>query len=49
VKYLKLFESFNKEDIDSICERYGIENYTINEDGTIDVDGCINLTHKGLT
>ena len=49
MKYLKIFENFNKEDIDSICERYGIENYTINEDGTIDVNGDVNLTYKGLT
>ena len=29
----------SKEDIDSICKRYGIKNYTINKDETIDVDG----------
>jgi hypothetical protein len=49
MKYLKLFESFNKEDIDSICKRYGIENYTINEDGSIDVDGNVSLSSQGLT
>jgi hypothetical protein len=47
MKYLKLFESFN--DIDSICRKYDIENYTINEDGTIDVDGDVDLSYKGLT
>ena len=47
MKYLKLFESFN--DIDSICKRYGIENYTINEDGSIDVDGNVSLSSQGLT
>jgi len=46
MKHLKLFESF--EDIDSICKRYGIKNYTINSDGTIDVDGDVYLNNKGL-
>ena len=41
MKYLKLYESF--EDITEICKKYGIENYTINPDGSIDVDGvCID-------
>jgi len=48
MKYLKLFESFNEEDIHSICEKYGIINYTINEDGSIDVDGYIDLSERGL-
>jgi len=47
MKYLKLFESFN--DIDSICRKFGIENYTINEDGSIDVDGNVNLNDRKLT
>jgi hypothetical protein len=53
MRYLKLFESFNKEDIDSICRKFGIENYTTNEDGSIDVDGGVNLSYligyEGLT
>jgi hypothetical protein len=49
MKYLKLFENFNKSDIDSICRKYDITNYTINEDGSIDVDGYVNLSHKKLT
>ncbi len=36
MRYLKLFESF--EDIDEICRKYRIENYTINSDGSIDVN-----------
>ena len=36
MRYLKLFESF--EDIDESCKQYGIKNYTINPDGSIDVD-----------
>ena len=35
--------------ISLICKRYGIENYTINDDGTIDVDGNVWLNNKGLT
>ena len=51
---MKLFryENFikeSKEDIDSICKKFGIENYTINEDSTVDVDGDVNLHNKGLT
>ncbi len=48
MKYLKLFESF--EDIDKICREYKIRNYTINSDGSIDVDDdYVNLSNKGLT
>jgi hypothetical protein len=47
MKHLKLFENFN--DIDAICKKYRIENYTINEDGSIDVNGHIDLTYKKLT
>jgi len=49
MKYLKLFESFKEEDIDSICRKFDIENYTINKDGTIDVRGGVILSNKGLT
>mgnify|MGYP000489434140 CR=1 FL=1 len=35
MRYLRLFESF--EDIDEICRKYIIRNYTINLDGSIDV------------
>ena len=44
MKYLILFESF--EDIDEICRKYNIINYTINSDGTIDVDGNVDLSDK---
>ena len=42
MRYLKLFESF--ENIDKICKQYNIENYTINPDGTIDVDDNVIFT-----
>ena len=47
MKYLRLFESF--EDIDKICKLYGIKNYTINTDGSIDVNDCVYLGYKNLT
>ena len=47
MKHLRLFESF--EGINSICSEYDIKNYTINSDGTVDVDGGVNLRHKGLS
>jgi hypothetical protein len=45
----KNFIKESKEDIDSICKKFGIRNYTINEDSTIDVDGDVDLYRKGLT
>ena len=47
MKYLKLFESF--EDITEICKKYGIENYTINTDGYIDVNESVTLSYERLT
>jgi hypothetical protein len=44
----KSFIKESKEDIESICKKYGIKNYTINEDGTIDVDGDVYLYNKAL-
>ena len=35
--------------ISLICKKYGIENYTINPDGSIDVNGDVNLWNRGLT
>ena len=49
MKHLKLFESFSEENIHDICREYGIENYTINEDGSIDVEGNVNLVNMYLT
>ena len=37
-----------KEEIHNICTKYGIENYTINDDGSIDVDGHVDLSWKDL-
>ena len=48
LKGYKIFESVNEEEIHSICKEYGIQNYNINTDGTIDVDGNVDLYNKGL-
>jgi hypothetical protein len=37
------------ETIHDICKRYGITNYTINSDGSIDVNGDVWLYDKELT
>jgi hypothetical protein len=44
--WVKLFEDFSE--IDVICKEYGIENYIINSDSTVDVDGDVKLYGKGL-
>jgi len=49
MKYLKLFESFDEFEIHEICRKYGIKNYTINTDTSIDVDGYAWLNSKDLT
>jgi hypothetical protein len=49
MKHLKLFESFRDEDIRTICDRYWIGSYTINADGSIDVDADIDLGDVELT
>ena len=36
-------------DIKEICKKYNIINYTINDDGTIDVNGNVNLCNIKLT
>jgi len=48
MKYLRKFNE-SKEYIKSICQKYGIKNYTINDDGSIDVNGNVDLSGRGLT
>ena len=46
---IKLFEQFNNEqEIHNICREFNIQNYTINPDGSIDVDGDVRLIYMGL-
>ena len=41
---IKLFEQFNNEqEIIDICKEYGIEHYTINPDGSVDVMDSVRL------
>ena len=41
---IKLFEQFNSEqEIIKICNEYGIEHYTINSDGSVDVMDSLRL------
>ena len=47
MKYLRLFESF--EDIDEICKKYKISDYTINTDESIDVNENVCISNKYLT
>jgi hypothetical protein len=48
-RYLRIFEYFNDiENIDYICEKYDIIDYTINSDRSIDVDNIINLFNRNL-
>jgi len=46
--YNQFISESTKEDIDSICRKYGIKNYTINEDGSIDVDVDVNLSGRKI-
>lgn len=50
-KRYKLFleNKQSNEEIDSICKKYRIENYTINEDGTVDINGDVDLSFLGLS
>ena len=49
MKHLRLFNESIDSNIDSICKKYGITNYTINSDGSIDVNGDVNLSYYNLT
>jgi hypothetical protein len=49
MKSFKQFIRESKRNIDSICQNYGIMNYTINPDGSIDVDGSVILSFELLT
>ncbi len=38
----------SEQEIHEICKSYGIENYSINSDGSIDVNDNVDLAHKDL-
>jgi hypothetical protein len=39
----------NTKNIENICQEWGIENYTINGDGTVDVDGDVDISKRNLS
>jgi len=47
MRKIKVYESFRTEqEIIDLCYEYGIENYRIRDDGSIDVGGDVNLWGK---
>ena len=52
MKWIKKYNGFKKinesVDIDTLCQQYGITNYTINQDASIDVEGNVRLDNLGL-
>jgi hypothetical protein len=46
MRYLRKYE--NHEDIHAICQKWGIKDYTINDDGFIDIDDSVNLSSGAL-
>jgi hypothetical protein len=46
MKYIKIYEDF-RTDLDSLCEKYGIKNYTIKGE-SVDVDGDVDFSNQKL-
>jgi hypothetical protein len=49
MKHIKLFESMTEIEVEKICKKYDIENYTLNPDGTVDVEGDVYLSGQRLS
>jgi hypothetical protein len=49
MKYIKPFESMTKIEVKKICKAYDIRNWTLNLDGTVDVDGDVYLSGQRLS
>jgi hypothetical protein len=50
MKHLKLFEGYQSEsEVAKICEKFGIEDWTLNENGLVDVCYDVDLNYEGLT
>jgi hypothetical protein len=49
MKYIKLFESMTEIEVEKICKKYKIENWTLNPDGTVDVNGNVDLACERLS
>ena len=49
MKYLKLFEGYQTEsEVAEICKKYDIENWSLNSDGLVDVNGGVILHNEHL-
>jgi hypothetical protein len=49
MKYLRKYKIFeSNSQIDTICKKYNIKNYTINSDNSVDVDDNVKLRDKDL-
>ncbi len=49
MKHLRKYKIFeNNTEIDEICRRYNIENYTINSDNSVDVNGDVDIWGREL-
>jgi hypothetical protein len=46
MKYIKLFESITEIEVEKICKKYDIENWTLNSSGLVDVDGDVYLCNE---
>lgn len=45
MKYIKIYENFSQTlEINTFCNKFGIKNYTINPDFSIDVDGDVDIS-----
>jgi len=44
MKYIKLFESISEIEVGKICKKYNITNWTLNPDGTVDVNDSVDLS-----
>ena len=49
IKTYRIFENKNNSELIKQLKNYYIYNYTINSDGTIDIDGDVNIAGKHLT
>ena len=49
MKHLRLFESITEIEIEKICKKYNITNWTLNSSGLVDVDGDVYISEKSYS
>ena len=49
MKFLKLFKQRTELGVAEICKKYYIENWSINKDGLVDVDGNVSILSQNIT